>query len=313
MKEEDIVVSIEEALSFHGREDVVFVDGSWHLDKSRSAVDEFEGGPRIAGAHFFDIDGLNPHENLPHMMPPWNILKYHVQTNILTQNPTTTPTTVIVYGTQGAGKFTARAWYTLFCFASLYNNNNNEKSSLAVRWMQGSLKEWQEQGGPVDINPQVAIATPSTALSITDDKLPLFPQMVSKQDVIHVIDGTDKEKKVVQLIDARSEARFRAEAPEPRPELRVGHMPGAINIPFSDCLTKKEHLKPVSELKLIFTEKNIDVGTTTDHVYISCGSGVTASTVALALIVCGRSPQTVHIYDGSWAEWGADPNTPIIV
>ena len=305
----DIVISLKDAISLHGNENVIFVDGSWHLDKSISALKDYTTGPRISGATFLDIDGLNPHESLPHMMPHYTTLQQFAQDTNIIIPPTRTSLSkeriVIVYGTKDAGKFTARAWYTLYCFASIFNKKQNNNDLIIVKWMQGSLKDWQDQGGPIDTE---SIKSWSMTSSDEEDETK-FPQMVTKQQVLNVIDGNDG---IVQLVDARSEARFRAEAPEPRPGLRLGHMPGAINVPFTDCLmATNDNLKPVEELKQVFTQKNIDV-TSNNPVYVSCGSGVTASTVALALIACGRDPESVHVYDGSWIEWGGDPNTPIV-
>ena len=103
-----------------------------------------------------------------------------------------------------------------------------------------------------------------------------------------------------QVVDARSAPRFRGEAPEPRPGLRSGHMPGARNLPFDQLLTPEGQLKPPAALAETFREAGVDLAR---PIITTCGSGVTASVLALALEVL-QAPAAV--YDGSWAEWGLE-------
>jgi thiosulfate/3-mercaptopyruvate sulfurtransferase len=109
-----------------------------------------------------------------------------------------------------------------------------------------------------------------------------------------------------QIVDARAAARFAGTAPEPRQGLRSGHIPGSRNVPFQSLLNADGTLKPAAELARIFAAAGVDAG---KPVVASCGSGVTAGVIALALAVLGRPDAAV--YDGSWTEWGADKSLPI--
>ena len=109
-----------------------------------------------------------------------------------------------------------------------------------------------------------------------------------------------------QIVDAHAAPRFQGSVPEPRAGLRSGHIPGSRNVPFASLLNPDGTLKPAAELGAIFAKAGVDAG---KPVVASCGSGVTAGVIALALAVLGRPDAAV--YDGSWTEWGANPALPI--
>jgi thiosulfate/3-mercaptopyruvate sulfurtransferase len=111
--------------------------------------------------------------------------------------------------------------------------------------------------------------------------------------------------KAAQIVDARAAARFAGTAPEPREVPRLGHMPGARNLPFTELLTKEGTMRPPDEIRSVFAERGIDMGR---PVVASCGSGVTACVIALALATTGEA--TTAVYDGSWAEW-SEADTPV--
>jgi thiosulfate/3-mercaptopyruvate sulfurtransferase len=109
-----------------------------------------------------------------------------------------------------------------------------------------------------------------------------------------------------EIVDARSAARFAGREPEPRPGLRAGHIPGSRNVPYGKLLREDGTLKSPAELEAVFTRSGVDL---TKPVVTSCGSGITASVLALALATIGH--RRTAVYDGSWAEWGADQSLPV--
>jgi thiosulfate/3-mercaptopyruvate sulfurtransferase len=164
-----------------------------------------------------------------------------------------------------------------------------------VRVLNGGLKKWKAEGRPLeDGEPRRRSERHFTAM--------LNAELVRDVgDVKGLI-----ASKTAQIVDARAAARFEGTAPEPRQGLRSGHIPGSRNVPFVSLLNADGTLKGEAELAAIFARAGVEVG---KPVVASCGSGVTAGVVALALAILGRADAAV--YDGSWTEWGADPALPI--
>ena len=295
------LLSVKECLSSFGRPGVVFVDGSWHMS-DRDERAEYEKGPRIAGARFLHIDDIssrgsavNP-KDLPHMMPSASLFAAAMDAMNVSSGDH-----VIIYGTEGC-MATSRAYYT---FKAMGHPEG------LVHLMQGSLKEWQERGGKVDTDPVKAIKAADLDVGgeTKYDTARRASNIYAMEEVLEAATADDSD---TIIIDARSAARFNAEAPEPRPGLRMGHIPGSLNVPFNDLLESGNvtKFKPVDELRTVFNNYGVDVDTD-KKIVCSCGSGVTACVLANALEVCGRDPSQTYVYDGSWAEWGGEEDTPI--
>lgn len=299
------LVSVEDCIAAHEKKgDTVFVDGSWHLSPDRDGREEYEHGPRIAGSKFFDIDDvaskgskLNP-KGLPHMMPPKELFARTM--DALGIQPSNH---LVVYGTKGC-MFTGRAWYMIRAMGHPADK---------IHLMQGSLADWESLGGAIETGGKDALKTDDLDYSkdvayVSQDT----NSTVDMEDVMNIVTKEVENSNAI-IVDARGSGRFCGEVPEPRPGVRGGHMPGSLNVPFTDLLDNENPsmFRPQIELKAIFDKAGVDVGTE-KRIVCSCGSGVTACAVAIALEECGRDPSKTFIYDGSWIEWGMDPQTPVV-
>lgn len=270
------LISTQELDSRLSDRSVKLIDGSWHLD-GRDAQAEF-AALRIPGSVFFDLDAVSDSENLlPHMLPsPGTFARAMGELGISERDP------VVVYDT--AGLFSApRVWWTL-----------RMMGAEDVRVLDGGLPKWLSEGRTVDrlapLKPTRTIFNPSFDRS-----------MVAYIDnVWAALDGS------AQLADARPAARFLGEAPEPRVGLRSGHMPGAKNVPFKTLMAGDGTLLRGSALEDTLIQSGIDLD---QPVITTCGSGVTAAVISLALCELGRSSA---LYDGAWAEWGGRDDTPVL-
>jgi thiosulfate/3-mercaptopyruvate sulfurtransferase len=254
------------------------LDGSWYMPADNRDVQAEFLAAHIPGAQFFDIDAISDQEtDLPHMIPP--VAQFETQiANLGISNDNQ----IVVYDTKGLFS-AARVWWLLRYFGL---------TNIAV--LDGGLPKWQAEGHP----------TVSGANDPTVGTLNAVPHTKLLRNAAQVLDASKTAGE--QIIDARAPARFRGEVPEPRAGLRAGHMPGAKNVFFMSLLNADGTLKSDTELAAVFQAQGVDLK---KPIITSCGSGVTASVLSLALHKIGHTQHA--LYDGSWSEWGALPDTPV--
>ena len=230
----------------------------------------------IPGTLFFDIEELSDHSTpLPHMLPTPEDFSRSMSALGVGDDMT-----IVIYEQEGV--FSApRAWWTLRTFGAPH-----------VYLLDGGLRAWVEAGLPTESGPvHRASAT--------------FHATLNPNAVKNLSQLKDKIKNHQQILDARSATRFNGTAPEPRPGLSSGHMPGATSVPFTE-LVEDGRLKPAEKLREFFLAKQVDLE---QPITTTCGSGVTAAVIALGLEVVGA--QNVSLYDGSWAEYAQHPESVI--
>jgi thiosulfate/3-mercaptopyruvate sulfurtransferase len=274
---DDLVTT--EWLAKHLRDaDLRVLDGSWHMPQAkRDPRAEFLEG-HIPGAVFFDIDGIADHgTSLPHMLPGEREFADAVGALGVGDGDR-----VVVYDSRGVAS-AARVWWTFRAFGH-----------DAVAVLDGGVPRWRAEGRPLEHGP----ATPPRRAFTARRQ----PALVRDLAAMRANLTTGDE----QVLDARSAGRFRATEPEPRPGLRGGHIPRSRNLPYETLYRPDGTLLPPEGLRQAFAASGVDLQR---PVVTTCGSGVTASVLALALHRLGH--RQVAVYDGSWSEWGGRADTPI--
>ncbi len=262
-----------------GSAEIRIIDASWFIPGDSKTGQQSYADGHIPGAVFFDIDGIADHTtDLPHMLPSDSVFAEAAGALGLRRDLIT-----VVYDAHGI--FSApRVWWTL-----------RVMGFPEVFVLDGGLKLWLAENRPVDSAP--SRVEPTTIEPAFD------PSLVRNLDTVR----ETLDRRAAQVIDARPAARFRGEAPEPRAGLRSGHIPGALNVPWSGLVNADGTMKSGEALKAAFLAAGVDLD---GPIITSCGSGVSAALLALALARLGR--EDVAVYDGSWAEWGGRHDTAVV-
>ena len=258
--------------------DLRILDASTYLPGvDRDGRTEYDA-VHIPGARFFDIDDVSDgRSDLPHMVPPIEKLMSRVRAMGVGDGHQ-----IVVY--DGSGLFSAARVWWLF---RLMGQNN-----IAV--LDGGLPKWIAEGREVE----------DLAPVIRDRHMTVRFQNQMVRDVTQV--SSASKLGTSQIVDARAAARFRGEAPEPREGLRSGHIPNSRNVPFTDLLNDDKTMKTPDQTRAIFESAGVDLK---KPIITTCGSGVTAAVLGLALERMGHDMWS--LYDGSWTEWGMFHTVPV--
>ena len=270
----DSLVSTEWLARHLGDADLRIVDASWHMPASgRSARAEYEQA-HIPRAVFFDIDELSDRSHpAPHMLP--NAEDFG---RAMGQLGIARDDRIVVYDNSPV-RTAARGWFMLRHFGA---------SQVAI--LDGGFQKWIAEGRPVASGERDVAPTQFAAEERGNE-------VVTKQQLLAGLPSA--------LLDARGKGRFEGTEPDPRPGVAPGHIPGARNLPFASLYNADGTFKSPEQLQALFAEAGIDPA---EPFVAACGSGVTANSLIFAAHLLGNV--ATSLYDGSWSEWGSDPETP---
>jgi len=265
------LVSTEWLAQHMSSPDLRIIDASWYLPATdRDPKAEYDAA-HIPGARFFDIDEISDGKSdLPHMAPPVEKFISRMRAMGIGDGHQ-----VVIY--DGAGlNSAARVWWLFQLFG---------KTETAV--LDGGLPKWIAEGREVEDMPPI----------LRDRHITVQRHAQLVKDVTQV--AAASKLKNAQILDARSEGRFKGTEPEPREGLRQGHIPNSTSLPFTELLNEDGTMKSKEDLARIMTAHGVDMH---KPAITTCGSGVTAAIINLALERLGHKHHS--LYDGSWAEWG---------
>lgn len=258
--------------------DLRVLDASYFMPGDPRDARASYAAAHIPGARFFDIDEISDHRSdLPHMAPPVEKFMSRMRAMGVGDGHQ-----VVVYDTEGLFS-AARVWWTFRLMGQM---------DVAV--LDGGFPKWLAEGREVEDMPPV----------VRDRHMTVRRQNHLVKDVTQV--SAASKLGDYEIIDARAAGRFRGEAEEPRPGLRKGHIPGSKNLPFTDILASDGTMLAPDALRAAFAAAGVDLSR---PAITTCGSGVTAAILSLALERIGKTDHS--LYDGSWCEWGAFPTLPV--
>lgn len=275
----DPLVSTEGLAAKLGEPGLKVVDATFYLPHlERDARADFEEA-HLPGAVFFDIDAISDHRDpLPHMLPDAKAFEDAVGALGIGADDR-----VVVYGGRGLIA-SARVWWTFRVFGH---------ERVAV--LDGGSAKWKKEGRPVESG----APSPAPRRFVATLRQELIADLTRMLGIL--------KRRDAQIVDARSRGRFAATEPEVRPGLRGGHIPGSKNLPYAELFSPADDvLRPDADVRAAFEGAGLDLSR---PVVATCGSGVSAAVLALAMYRLGR--RDAAVYDGSWTEWGGRSDTPV--